>query len=91
MDVGNPSNFVRMHDLFEGDWQDMCRLIEGFAYDDQQTRDAMQDIYDTYKYVMDPHGAVGYLALRQFQKNYPACQGVILETAQTITATPLSV
>ncbi|MEM7512783.1 MAG: threonine synthase, partial [Bacteroidota bacterium] len=81
MDVGNPSNFVRMHDLFEGDWQDMCRLIQGFAFDDQQTRDAIQDIYDTYKYVMDPHGAVGYLALRQFQQNYPACQGVILETA----------
>ncbi|MEM8898654.1 MAG: threonine synthase [Bacteroidota bacterium] len=81
MDVGNPSNFARMQDLFESDWQDMCRLIEGFAFDDQQTRDAMQHIYDTYKYVMDPHGAVGYLALRQFQEHYPHCQGVILETA----------
>lgn len=81
MDVGNPSNFARMLDLFEGDWGDMCRLIQGFAFNDGETRIAMKEVYEQFGYVLDPHSAVGFLALREFQKEHPQTHGIVLETA----------
>lgn len=81
MDVGNPSNFARMLDLYDAVWNDMTKNIHGFAYNDAETRQAVLEIKEKYNYVMDPHGAVGYLALKEYQKDYPNTQGIILETA----------
>ncbi len=86
MDVGNPSNFTRMLDLFPSSekcstWNIMQENIVGFAFDDEQTRDAMRELFEKHQYVMDPHGAVGYLALREFLESKPGFKGVILETA----------
>jgi len=88
MDVGNPSNFSRMMDLiFYKDecstWNKMNELITGYAIDDEFTKRAMVEVYDQYGYIMDPHGAVGYLALKCFQGLYelPASTGIVLETA----------
>ena len=86
MDVGNPSNFARMEDMFTDDtqgstWNNMAKNISGWAFDDRQTERAMQEIYKQYHYAMDPHGAVGYLALREYQKRFPNHRGIILETA----------
>ena len=86
MDVGNPSNFARMLDLFEGlpegsTWNNMKENISGYAFTDVETRAAVADVDSKYGYVIDPHGAVGYLALKAYQKTHPKTKGVILETA----------
>lgn len=81
MDVGNPSNFERMTDLFGQDWEKMKAEISGFSYTDEETRRAIQSVYDAYGYIIDPHAAVGYLALEDFRKEHPDYQGVILGTA----------
>jgi threonine synthase len=81
MDVGNPSNFVRMLDLYNHDFNLMTQSIKGYAFSDAETRSAMQSIHQQSGYVTDPHGAVGYLGLKQFLKTNPNRTGVFLETA----------
>ncbi len=80
MDVGTPSNFARMMDLYCSTWNIMRKDIVGFAFLDEETRAAMREVDGKYNYVLDPHGAVGYLALKEFQKKN-SCVGIILETA----------
>lgn len=80
MDVGNPSNFARMLDLNSSTWNKMKRGIKGYSYDDYTTKKAMIEVFQKYNYIMDPHGAVGYLALKEYQKKKDVV-GVILETA----------
>lgn len=80
MDVGNPSNFYRMLDIYDGQWKDLVRDIKGYSFNDEQTRAAMKVVYDTTGYTLDPHGAVGYLGLKSYLKNNKAT-GIFLETA----------
>lgn len=80
MDVGNPSNFARMRDLCST-WNIMKEEVSGFSCSDQQTKDGMIEMYQRFNYVIDPHGSVGYLALKDFQKRKPATAGIVLETA----------
>jgi threonine synthase len=77
MDVGDPSNFTRMLDLYEG--RSMKNDIVGYSFTDDQTQEAMRFVYKTRKYIMDPHGAVAYLGLKKYLKEGE--QGVFLETA----------
>jgi len=85
MDVGNPSNFARLDDLYQKERCNTCDMmgqdIKGFAFNDEMTRETVKEIYDQFEYIMDPHGAVGYLALKEYQQSYPDTMGVILETA----------
>ncbi len=81
MDVGNPSNFVRMLELYDHDATKMKQDVFGVSFSDQETRGAMLEVYKKYNYIMDPHGAVAYLGLRHYQKNYPNRMGVFIETA----------
>jgi threonine synthase len=81
MDVGNPSNFVRILDLFENDHAAIRKNIAGYAFTDQQTRAAMQKVYAEKRYILDPHGAVGYLGVMEYQKVSPGFTGIFLETA----------
>ncbi len=81
MDVGNPSNFSRMLDLFSNDWERMRESISGFSFSDDETKKVMQDVMKHSNYVLDPHGAVGYLGLKAFLKNNSEYTGVFLETA----------
>ena len=80
MDVGAPSNFARMENLYGSTWNIIKQEITGYAYSDDQTKQAMKEVYSQYKYIIDPHGAVGYLALKEYQKSNN-CIGIILETA----------
>lgn len=87
MDVGNPSNFSRMLDLFSGieggdgsTWNNMRAIISGYSFDDSHTRDAMRMVYDRYGYVIDPHGAVGILAALAYQEK-GMHKTIVLETA----------
>ncbi len=91
MDVGSPSNFARMKDLYRQlngrdlsnaeTKVEMAKLISGYSYTDRQTEEAMWQIMTHHNYLMDPHGAVGYLALRDYQEKHPITRGIILETA----------
>ena len=64
MDVGDPSNFDRILDLYGGDADALRRDLRGSRHDDGETRAAIRDVHARTGYVMDPHTAVGYLGLR---------------------------
>lgn len=82
MDVGNPSNFVRMLELYHHDFAALSGDITGCAFTDQQTRDVMRDVFTKYGYILDPHGAIGYLGLKQYMKeSKEQVVGIFLETA----------
>ena len=80
MDVGNPSNFERMMDLYCSTWNNLREDIKGYTFSDAQTEACMQDVFNKYGYIIDPHGAVGYLALQEYQRQNIGTKGVILET-----------
>lgn len=80
MDVGDPSNFVRMLNLFENSHQKMAASISGYSYTDEETRKVIKDVYSACDYVLDPHGAVGYLGLKDYMKDKKTT-GIFLETA----------
>ncbi len=81
MDVGNPSNFSRMLDLYCSTWNIMREDISGYAFTDEETKTAIREVKQKYRYIIDPHGAVGYLALNTYLQEKSNTQGVILETA----------
>ena len=81
MDVGNPSNFARMMDLYGSTWNIIKNEISGYFYYDDETRVGMKEVFEKFNYTIDPHGAVGYLGLKEYQKENPNTIGVILETA----------
>lgn len=79
MDVGDPSNFARVYDLYNGSWDAIRTDISGATYTDDMIREAMSECYKRTGYVLDPHGACGYRALREQLK--PGEVGVFCETA----------
>jgi threonine synthase len=81
MDVGAPSNFVRMQALFGGSWEDMKTKISGMWFDDEQTRAAIREVKSVCDYQIDPHGAVGWLAARAWRAQHPCSTTITLETA----------
>jgi threonine synthase len=82
MDVGNPSNFARLLDLFDNDHHAMASVISGFTFSDDETVSAMKDVYRSTGYLLDPHGAVGYLGMREYRRNVnDDVVGIFLETA----------
>jgi threonine synthase len=82
MDVGNPSNFVRMLDLYQKDFDQLSKDIVGYAFSDEETRAAMRNVFSSRDYVMDPHGAVAYLGLKKFMAEHKEkCVGIFSETA----------
>lgn len=79
MDVGAPSNFARVLDLYGGSHDAICADISGAAYTDNQIRETLADVYRRHHYLLDPHGTCGYRALAEGLK--PGETGVFLETA----------
>lgn len=79
MDVGDPSNFARILDLYEGSHDAIASEISGETYTDEQIRETVQKTYEETGYLLDPHGACGYRALAENLK--PRENGVFLETA----------
>ncbi len=82
MDVGSPSNFYRMLDLYDGDITRLSTDVLGYSFTDEETRQAMRAVFTSKGYVLDPHGAVGYLGLKKyFENSSNHGTGVFLETA----------
>lgn len=85
MDVGDPSNFIRIQKLFNNDFFKLKKILKGYHYTDTETKKAIKEIHEVSGYIADPHGAVGYLGLRDFLKNTTDdYQGLFLETAHPI-------
>lgn len=80
MDIGDPSNFARILELHNGDWEAVKKSLVGYSYTDEETKQGMKDVISNTGYLMEPHGAIGYLALKEYQKTND-CQGIVLETA----------
>ena len=79
MDVGDPSNFARIYDLYKGDHSAVTSIISGATYSDDMIRETMRQCYADNGYILDPHGACGYRALSEQLKAGET--GVFCETA----------
>ena len=84
MDVGDPSNFVRIQKIYGNNFTQLKNHLSGYRFTDYATREAMREIYHTSSYIADPHGAVGYLGLKDYLEKHPGKYGVFLETAHPI-------
>ena len=80
MDVGQPSNFVRMMALYQQSWLSLKADLSGFWATDEETKVEMKRVFDNSGYVLDPHGAIGHLALRKYLETHGG-SGFFLETA----------
>ncbi len=81
MDVGNPSNFIRIQEIYKNNFEALKENLSSYSFSDEETKTAMQEIYSNYNYVADPHGAVGYLGAKAYLKENPETHCVFLETA----------
>ena len=84
MDVGDPSNFIRIRQLYKDNFEALKSHLYSYSFTDETTRKAMQEVYMNSKYIMDPHGAVGYLGLKKYMEKHPNTHGIFLETAHPI-------
>lgn len=84
MDVGNPSNFVRLLELFGKDYRQITSLVSGYRVTDAQTMKTLHDLYHQHGYIADPHGAVAYDALETYLYHHPGQKGIFLETAHPV-------
>ena len=84
MDVGDPSNFVRIQKIYGNNFTQLKDHLSGYRFTDDATREAMREIYHTSSYIADPHGAVGYLGLKDYIEKHPGKYGVFLETAHPV-------
>ena len=82
MDVGNPSNWVRIQDMFHNNLPELRRMISSYTYNDEQTVNAMEELHEQYQYVACPHTAIACLASKQYRQDYPGTYAsVFLSTA----------
>ncbi len=85
MDVGNPSNFIRIIELFHKQFSELKNVFSSVSISDAITAQTIKGVYQQHNYTLDPHGAVAYYALDQYLKNSPlGVRGMILETAHPI-------
>ncbi len=84
MDVGSPSNFIRVLELFQNNFQTIHEKISGYTVSDEITKQTISEVYKNDHYLLDPHGAVAYYALAEYLKLYPNKKGMILETAHPV-------
>jgi threonine synthase len=84
MDVGNPSNFIRVLELFQNQFPQLKEKLSAYSITDDETNATMHKVFQEYNYMLDPHGAVGYLALEKYLSAHTIDKGMILETAHPV-------
>jgi threonine synthase len=84
MDVGNPSNFIRIQEMYNNDLKAFSNDFTSYSFTDEETLFEMKNIYANSGYISEPHGAVGYLGLKHEMQNYHNAIGIFLETAHPI-------
>ncbi|MGB5463145.1 MAG: threonine synthase, partial [Aureibaculum sp.] len=83
MDVGDPSNFVRIQKIYGDNYEKLKSNLHSYSFTDDETRTAMLHLYKNCNYIADPHGAVGYLGLKKHHIGKDML-GIFLETAHPI-------
>ena len=83
MDVGNPSNFIRIQELFDKNLSSLKKSFSSYSFSDDETKIMMKSIYDKFNYISEPHGAIGYLGLQKHGLETNEF-GVFLETAHPV-------
>ena len=81
MDVGDPSNFIRISELYNNDYKLIKENLATYSFSDNETVEAIKELIHKYDYIPDPHGAIGYLGAKNFIILNPEYKSVILETA----------
>jgi threonine synthase len=81
MDVGSPNNFVRLLEVFDEDIDELQRIMSAVRIDDDETREVIKRVYRDFHYILDPHGAVGFLALERYLQEHAGLKGFFVETA----------
>jgi threonine synthase len=89
MDVGDPSNFIRIEELHDHNFDRLKQNLSGYSFNDAETVKAINYLKIHHNYVADPHGAIGYLALKTYLNQNPKAHGVFLETAHPIKFLPV--
>ena len=84
MDVGNPSNFVRILEIFHHQFPELKNKLSSYSITDAETIATIKEVYETENYLLDPHGAVGYLSLQRYLQNHPRQKGIAFETAHPV-------
>ena len=84
MDVGDPSNFVRILEIFEHHFPELKKMLSSYSFSDDQTREEMKTVYRENNYLLDPHGAVGSLGLKKYLAETGKKAGYFLETAHPV-------
>jgi len=84
MDVGDPSNFIRIMELFRHEVPALKNILSSDSITDEETKAAIRDVFEQFHYVLDPHGAVGYLALQRYLQANLGSKGFFLETAHPV-------
>ena len=84
MDVGDPSNFIRILELFDHQFGDLKTELASYSITDEETKAVIEEVNKKFGYLLDPHGAVGYKALQQYLQEHKKQQGIFLETAHPV-------
>ena len=84
MDVGNPSNFVRILQIFEQQLANLKQEVSAYSVNDDKTKATLRKVYKEFNYLLDPHGAVGFHALEDYLKQHPSQKGIVVETAHPV-------
>ncbi|ODT35435.1 MAG: threonine synthase [Niabella sp. SCN 42-15] len=84
MDVGNPSNFVRIIEMFQKEFPALKNNLSSLTVTDQQTVETIKSVFHQHHYTLDPHGAVAYFALEKYLQKHQGEEGFILETAHPV-------
>ena len=84
MDVGNPSNFIRILEIFKHVFPDLEKNLSAVSITDKETTDTISGVFQQQNYTLDPHGAVGYLGLKRYFDGHPGSKGIFLETAHPV-------
>jgi threonine synthase len=84
MDVGNPSNFVRILELFNNQFDALRNALSSYSISDAETKETIKEVFEKESYLLDPHGAVAWCALKKYLKQHPEGKGILLETAHPV-------
>lgn len=84
MDVGNPSNFIRILEIFQHRFPELKERLSSFTITDDETMATISEVFEKNNYTLDPHGAVGYLSLERYLDKHPGKKGFFLETAHPV-------
>ncbi len=84
MDVGDPSNFVRIQEMFKDNISELKNIVSSYSVTDEDTKTVIKSVFEKEEYLLDPHGAVAWIALNKYLDLHKNSKGIFLETAHPV-------